>query len=437
MGMTPIPLAKSDYRRGVAQEPVVYLRNRFIEANPVLTDRHSNYSPRDETTASMSFIARPGLRFWQVVGDGPIRAIFSQPGAFNDDVFVVSYNSLFRVSRLTGTPTLLTASLDGADAGTTVRMAATGNVGTITPYLWIADGSSLQYYTESGNARGSLSGTAIADNDVVVIGAEYYKFTAGPVDTGTPDGTGGNPWLVNLGASLLEGYTHLSDAINGLGTAGTDYSSAVVPNPDATSQGYSLASGVSVVAIPLGIAGNAVVTTTTGANIAWSGGTLAGGGDSGVFSTPLPDAEGAIDVAVINSFVIVIPAQGNGINGRFYWINPGEITVDPLDYATAERSPDPVWQVTVFNDQFWLPGQNTTEVYYMSGDINAPVKRLQGVVFDRGTIQGTAIQIKDFMAIIDSDGGVFKIQGGEQRISTPAISELLRVAINQQNILLS
>lgn len=433
MGMTPIPLAKADYRRGVAQEPPVYLRNRFIEANPVLTNRGSRAS--DETVASMAFIARPGLRFWQLVGEGPIRAIFSSPGAFNDDLFVVSYNSLYRVDRFSGVATLLTSGLSGASDGTTVRMAATGTIGTISPYLWIADGSTLAYYTEDGNARGTLSGTAIANNDVVVIGSVHYKFTNGDVNAGTPDGTGANPWLVNLGESLLQGYTNLSNAINNLGTPGTDYSTALVPNPDATSGSYSLADGVRVVAVPTGTGGNAVATTTTGANIAWGAATLTGGGASGVFTTPLPDFEGAIDVAVINSFVIVIPAQGNGINGRFYWINPGEITIDPLDYATAERSPDPVWQVVVFNDQFWLPGQNTTEVYYMSGDINAPVKRLQGIVFDRGTIQGTAIQIKDFMVMIDSDGGVFKIQGGETRISTPDIAERLREAFNQQNIL--
>jgi hypothetical protein len=116
-------------------------------------------------------------------------------------------------------------------------------------------------------------------------------------------------------------------------------------------------------------------------------------------------------------------------------VNPGETTIDPLDYATAERSPDPVYQVVVFSDQFWLPGQNTTEVYYMSGDLLAPVTRFQGVVFDRGVHPGCALQVFDSMVIVDSYGGVYQIKGGEKKISTPDIEERIRRAIMKQNIL--
>lgn len=291
--MTKIPLASSDFRRGVSRVPDVLLRNRYVEPNPVLSD------------GTESYIARPGLRYWQTVGDGPIRAVFSQPGAFDDDLFVVSYNTLFRVARADGAITELYNGLTGGDERTAVRMAVTGDVGIITPKLWIADGSALYYY-----------------------------------DDATP-----------------------------------------------------------------------------------------------VTAVATPDTVGVIDVAVINGYVIVIPAQGEGINGRFYWVEPGAAIIDPLNFATAERSADPIYQCVVFSDQFWLPGQSTTEVWFMSGDPDAPVQRLQGVVFDRGTIAGTAIQIKNFMVLIDSDGGVFRIQGGETRISTPDIAERLRKALNEQNII--
>src|SRR3546814_4200351 len=99
---------------------------------------------------------------------------------------------------------------------------------------------------------------------------------------------------------------------------------------------------------------------------------------------------GVIDVAVINSYVIVIPVQEDGYQGRFYWIDPGEIVVDPLNFATAERSPDGIYGVEVFGDQFWLPGESTTEVWYVTGDAGAPMRRLQGVVSDRGSWQNTA-----------------------------------------------
>jgi hypothetical protein len=85
--------------------------------------------------------------------------------------------------------------------------------------------------------------------------------------------------------------------------------------------------------------------------------------------------------------------------------------------------------VIVFGDQFWLPGSNTTEVWYFTGNIDSPVLRLQGVTFDRGTIEGTAVQVKESMIITDSDGGVFQIAGGLERISNPAIEERIRKAI--------
>jgi len=262
----------------------------------------------------------------------------------------------------------------------------------------------------------------------------YYRFSSGSLDTGAPAGTAGNPWKVLIAGTVTATLSNLLKAINASGVAGTDYSTALTENPLAFAT-TSNATTLTVRAVAEGAAGNTVASTETGANLSWTGATLAGGGATSFFTVPTPDNVGVLDVAVINNFVIVIPAQGEGINGRFYWINPGETVIDPLDFATAERSADPIYQCIVFNDQFWLPGQSTTEVWFMSGDPDAPVQRLQGVVFDRGTISGTAIQIKDFMVMIDNDGGVFKIQGGETRISTPDIAERLRKAVNAQNIL--
>src|SRR3546814_13767742 len=89
---------------------------------------------------------------------------------------------------------------------------------------------------------------------------------------------------------------------------------------------------------------NTIATTETGASLAWSdGATLTGGGSAAVSQVYLPDDMGVIDVAVINSYVIVIPVQEDGYQGRFYWIDPGEIVVDPLNFATAERSPDGIY----------------------------------------------------------------------------------------------
>jgi hypothetical protein len=174
------------------------------------------------------------------------------------------------------------------------------------------------------------------------------------------------------------------------------------------------------------------VTTETGAAINWGAATLTGGGAASFTPVETPDGVGIISVAYIGSYVVAVPAQGQGINGRFFFIQPGETTIDDLDFATAERAPDPISGVVVFGDQFWLPGSTTTEAWYITGNFDAPVARVQGVVFDRGAWEGTAVQVKDSMIIVDTDGGVWKIQGGAKPIGRPDIAERIRQSIQYQ-----
>lgn len=147
----------------------------------------------------------------------------------------------------------------------------------------------------------------------------------------------------------------------------------------------------------------------------------------------MPENVGAIDVTVVSSYVIVIPTQEGEYLGRFYWIQPGEKVLDPLNFATAERSPDGIYGVEVFGDQFWLPGGSTTEVWYPTGDPDAPMRKLSGVVLDRGSWENTATAIHESLMLVDNNGGVFMFQSGTPvRVSTPDIEEEIRRAISLQ-----
>jgi hypothetical protein len=139
-----------------------------------------------------------------------------------------------------------------------------------------------------------------------------------------------------------------------------------------------------------------------------------------------------VSVGVIASFTICVVAQGQGKNGRFYWIEPGEVIIDPLNFATAERSPDPVWNVVVVGDQFWLPGTSTNEVWYPTGDALAPFQRQQGRLFDKGVWEGTIVQVKDDVMAVGTDGTVYRIGAEPVVVSTPGIAQRLREAINAQ-----
>lgn len=411
-----IPLSRSDYFRGVAKEARIRTRNRYFEQNPILTGQNS------------AMLARMGMRRYLYVGEGPIRGEYSQPGSFNDAAFVVSDEALWRVDR-DGTVTFI-GSMPSRSPTSAVSFAATSNIGTTPAYLFIAAGSSLMLYMDNSYARGTITGTP-ANNDVVRIGGTYYQFTSGSVNAGTPAGTLANPWLVALGGSAAVAWANFAAAVSNNGTPGSQYSTALTVNSEAVTIGVT-ATSVTVRATAIGALGNVVPTTETGAAIAWGAATLAGGGAASLTTVETPDDVGIISLGYIASYVVAVPAQGQGINGRFFWIEPGETTIDPLNFATAERAPDPISGVVVFGDQFWLPGTNTTEAWYFTGNFDQPVLRVQGVVFDRGAWEGTAVQVKDSMIIVDNLGAVFQIQGGTKKISRPDIEEQIRKAIQYQ-----
>lgn len=411
----------ADFSRGVARSADLTLKNRFFEQNPSLNDDGA------------SLLARPGMRRLAYVGSGPIRGLHSEAGAFNGDLFIVSGSRLYRMDD-TLSPTLLYTGLDNPDTGF-VNMAIVAAIGDTPEYLYIADGTSLLCYLSNGYARNTLTGVP-ANNDVVRIGDVYYKFTTGSVNTGTPAGTSGNPWLVAVGIAPVDSFTNLHDAINTAGVAGTQYSTATTAHPLVTAFTFT-ATEMAVRSLEPGAASNSIVTTETGAAISWvDGGTLANGGADMVFQVQMPDGVGVIDVSTVASYVIVIPTQSDGYQGRFYWIPPGETTVNALDFATAESSPDGINGVEVFGDQFWLTGESTTEVWFPSGDPTIPMQRLRGLVFDRGSWQDTAVAINETLVVVDADGGVFLIRGGTpQRVSNSSIEEQIRLAIASQQFI--
>lgn len=414
-----IQLGLSDHSRSIAQQADIPLLNRYFEADPVLTDDQ------------VSLLARPGMKRFKSAGDGPIRPrIYSQPGSFEDAAFFASYDTLYKLEK-TGDPASI-GTITGGATNTTVSMTATAYVGDIPEFLFIADGAILWLYLEDGFARGTLTVTgAISDGDTVRIADTYYRLSTGSLDSSSPAGTAANPWRVLIGASNADTMENLYAAIGDTGTAGTQYSTALTAHTTAV-QVNRTGTTVTVRYYLYGIAGNATTTTETGANLAWGAATLSGGGSPSLTQVATPDDVAIVSVGYIGSHVIVVPAEAQGINGRFYWIEPGETVIDPLNFATAERAPDPAFQVVVFGDKFLLPGANTTEHWYLSGDPAAPMVRMQGVVYDRGAWEGTAVQVKDSMIAVDEDGGVFRFGAGIERISTPDIEQRIRQAMQYQ-----
>lgn len=156
--------------------------------------------------------------------------------------------------------------------------------GSVSVYDLFADADVSLNWTPSTGALGyplitdnfpanTLTATgAISDGEVVRIDNTYYRFsTAGTVDAGAPAGTAANPWRVSLGVSVAIALSNLFNAIGATGVAGVDYSTALVAHTTVDANGFT-ATAVSVTA-KIATA-SAIVTTETGANLAWVSGTL-------------------------------------------------------------------------------------------------------------------------------------------------------------------
>lgn len=423
--MVSIPLGTTSYIRSVGEEAPIALENRYFEQSPV--------NQKDQ----VALLTRPGFVKWLTVSGSPVDNIFYQAGCFNDDLFVASGGSLIRVTKSEAISTVASSIFNttfGTNGQVTVKMAATARLGLTPEYLWIVDGKNLWVYADKNSARGYLTATSLSAGDKINIGGVYYQITAGSVDAASPAGSSSNPWLVALGASPQITLDNLRKAVNESGVAGIDYSTATFPHP--TVFGFTNNTlTLSLYSKAMDSSGNSITTSVvTGPGLSFGNTTLTGGGSAGVAQVIVPDDVGVIDVTFIAGYIIVVIGEGYGVNGRFYWLAPGDVVLDPLNYATAERQPDPLYGVKTIEDQFWLFGATSTEIWYPTGDFTSPFQRMEGKLFNRGVWPGTDVKIKDQVILVDTDGVVYSIEGSPKRVSDNSIEERIRKSFAYQKL---
>jgi hypothetical protein len=159
---------------------------------------------------------------------------------------------------------------------------------------------------------------------------------------------------------------------------------------------------------------------TDGYELQYTDGTVA------LASIVTPDDIPMISLDVFNGYVLCVQNESD----RFYWIEPGEITIDPLHFATAERLPDQILQVRTVGDEFWLLGQNSIEVWRATGDGAAPFQRIDGRFFNFGIQGGTGVRHTDTsLTCVAHDGTVYNIAGSPTPVSDPSIAERTRDGI--------
>lgn len=407
--MTALPLGKEAYQRNYASEPEIQMLNRFFETNPTNTED------------GVALLARPGHDPLLTVpgNDGLTRGFFSAPGLYEGDLFFVVGKTLYRY-RPDGT--LITI---GGEIYGTGRPSMALMVGPDYSRLFIADGTLLQYYEGGSKGTSTLTVSGTITNQVIQIGSSY--FTWGNVST-IAAGTSANPWKALIGANNAASLDNMRKLLMFEGERGVDFSinlggqnGQVTATSNATQLIVTSRSDLSTA--------NSIATTVfSGTGLSWGTATITGAGVHVIHGVEMPDGLPAQSVAALAGYILVSIAN----SGRFYWLKPGEITIDPLDFATAESQPDNIKELLSVGDTVWMIGDASTEAWYATGNLDTPFLPTQGRVYARGVIEGTAVRIKDQIVLVGSDGIVYSIGGGVRRISHHGIEEKIRLQLKRE-----
>jgi hypothetical protein len=94
-----------------------------------------------------------------------------------------------------------------------------------------------------------------------------------------------------------------------------------------------------------------------------------------------PDFPGAVTVGYLDGYFVF-----NEPNSQRIWVTQllDGTSIDPLDFASAEGSPDGVVGIIVDHREVWVYGTNSVEVWYDTGATDFPLQRIQGAFNEIG-----------------------------------------------------
>ena len=136
------------------------------------------------------------------------------------------------------------------------------------------------------------------------------------------------------------------------------------------------------------------------------------------------DFPGAVTVGYLDGYFVF-----NEPNSQRIWVTSilDGLSVDPLDFASAEGSPDGVVGIIVSHRELWVLGTNSVEVWYDAATQGFPLERMQGAFNELGCAAAYSIAKMDngiFWLGKDARGQgiVYRANGYTgQRISTHAV----------------
>lgn len=137
-----------------------------------------------------------------------------------------------------------------------------------------------------------------------------------------------------------------------------------------------------------------------------------------------PDFPGAVTVGYLDGYFVF-----NQPDSQKIWVTSlfDGLSINPLDFASAEGSPDGLVAINVDHREAWLFGTDSIEVWYDAGLADFPLTRIQGAFNEIGCVAAFSVAKLDnglFWLGTDARGQgiVYRANGYTgQRVSTHAI----------------
>lgn len=136
------------------------------------------------------------------------------------------------------------------------------------------------------------------------------------------------------------------------------------------------------------------------------------------------DFPGAVTVGYLDGFFVF-----NEPNSQRVWVTDllDGASIDPLNFASAEGSPDGVTALINDHRELWIFGTNSTEVWYNAGNVGFPFSPIQGAFSEIGCASPyTVAKMDNTVFWLSNDarghGIVYRAKGySGERISTHAV----------------
>jgi len=115
-------------------------------------------------------------------------------------------------------------------------------------------------------------------------------------------------------------------------------------------------------------------------------------------------------------------------SGQFFITSLYNVALDPLDYATAEGSPDNTKAVISDGRSLFLFGSETTEIWYNNGDPDFTFARVSGALIDIGIgSPHTAVKLDNSIFWYGNEGSVYMTNGYQRtRISGEDVEQYIK-----------